>query len=129
MTTEWQAVIADNYGYIFAATHLRWPDGRLHPSSETTTATVRESDCREVTVSIVRGAAAPIGGDGGWNRLPGTYRSGDVAHTEDIELDHGDDDSVSLETRWAQAQAMAAGLNNAMAEQGSDQIDAIGENS
>lgn len=95
-TTQWQAVMADAYGYVFA-----------------TTDAARESDEYTVTISIVRDSAAPVVG-GGWNRLPGTYRSGDVAHTEDVELDHGtDDDSVSLETRWTQAQAMAAGLNSA----------------
>lgn len=92
----WIPVMANAHGFTYA-----------------TAAEARESDETDVTISIVRGSAAPIGG-GRLGRLPGTYRSGDIAHEWDVELDHGtDDDPISLETRWEQAQAMAAGLNAA----------------
>lgn len=63
----------------------------------------------EVDISVRRGTAAP---DDGY--LPGSYASGDVAYElNDVYLSADGDASVAAEARFAQAQAMAAGLNAA----------------
>lgn len=63
----------------------------------------------EVDISIRRGSALPD--DEG--RLPGTCYSADVIELwEDLYVEDGDP-GTSADARWAQAQAMAAGLNAA----------------
>lgn len=63
----------------------------------------------EVDISVRRGTAAP---DDGY--LPGTYRPGDIAYEiEDVLITDRDDPSVAADARYAQAVAMAAGLNAA----------------
>jgi hypothetical protein len=63
----------------------------------------------EVDISVRRGSAAP---DDGW--LPGIHQTGDVAYElEYVPLTPDGDESVAAEARFAQAQAMAAGLNAA----------------
>lgn len=67
----------------------------------------------EVRIGVARGSAAPKERDGGL-RLPGTYRAGDQAFEFETYTDDGyGDESQSAATRYAQAQAMAAGLNAA----------------
>jgi hypothetical protein len=74
------------------------------------TARIELGDDGEVDISVRRRSAAPD--DDGW--LPGSYQSGDVAYElENVYLDGEGDAAVGAEARWAQAQAMAAGLNAA----------------
>lgn len=66
----------------------------------------------DVDISVRRGTALPREDDDGY--LPGSYRSGDVAYEiENVYLVDDGDPSVAAEARYAQAQAMAAGLNAA----------------
>lgn len=61
----------------------------------------------EVEISIRRGSALPD--EDGY--LPGTCRSGDlIVLWDDLYVEDGDP-STDAPARWAQAQAMAAGLN------------------
>lgn len=63
----------------------------------------------EVDISVRRDTAAP---DDGY--LPGTCNTGDIAYELNyVLLTEDGDPSVAAEARWAQAQAMAAGLNAA----------------
>lgn len=82
----WIAVLSDNYGHLYEPEDL--------------------TDEDEVEVSVVRGTAAPVDG-----RCPGTYHSGDVLYEHDGYWVDEDDASVSLKTRWEQAQAVAQALN------------------
>jgi len=99
MNDTWQAVIADENGHVYNSTtdalNVLWEDD-------------------EIRIRVVRGTAAPwVDVDGGL-RMPHSYSSGDVA--SDIECYLVDDDeSVSAAVRFAQAKAMAAGLNTAEA--------------
>jgi hypothetical protein len=62
-----------------------------------------------VEISIRRGTALPD--EDGY--LPGTCKSGDVIELwQDLYVEDGDP-STDAPARWAQAQAMAAGLNAA----------------
>lgn len=63
--------------------------------------------------AVVSYTAAPIIGRDGHLTMPGSYRSGDVLYVhEDLYLHDGHDDpTTSLDARWAQAQAVAALLN------------------
>lgn len=63
---------------------------------------------QEVTISVVRGSAAPVGG-----HMPGLPAVGDVAAVVTAYVVDPDDASQGLEARLAQARAMAAGLNAA----------------
>lgn len=66
----------------------------------------------EVDISVRRGTALAHEDDDGY--LPGSYRTADVAYElDDVYLVDPDDPSVGAEARFAQAQAMAAGLNAA----------------
>lgn len=68
----------------------------------------------EVDISVRRGSALPHEDDDGY--LPSSYATGDVAYElDDVELIDDGDPSVGAEARFAQAQAMAAGLNAAWA--------------
>lgn len=95
--TTWQAVLADECGYIY---------GGVIEAME-----FLDEDA-EVRIRVVRGTAAPQDRDGEL-RLPGSYLSSDVA--SDIECYLGGDDGVPAAVRFAQAKAMAAGLNTAEA--------------
>src|ERR1051325_2811537 len=61
----------------------------------------------EVEISIRRGSALPDH-DG---YLPGSYASGDIIELWDGLYVEDGDPSTDAPARWAQAQAMAAGLN------------------
>ncbi len=65
----------------------------------------------EVDISVRRGTALPHEDDDGY--LPDGYNSGDVAYQLDGVYFSDGDPSTDAEARWAQAQAMAAGLNAA----------------
>jgi hypothetical protein len=95
----WVAVLADHYGFL------------LEPEE------ITEDD--EVEVSVVRDTAVPVG-----NRCPGSHRSGDVLFEHDGYWVDEDDDSISLRTRWEQAQAVAAALNVPVGSSGSSSGDA-----
>lgn len=90
----WQAVLADNYGYAMDGL-----DG-LNPDDE-------------VSISIRRGSALPVFRDDDEPRLPGTCKSGDVIELWNHLYVEDGDPSTDAPARWAQAQAMAAGLNAA----------------
>lgn len=97
MTSEhlrgpWQAILSQA-GDVLDGTD---PLGDLNPDDE-------------VDISIRRGSALPDE-DGS---LPGSYRSGDAIELwDDMYVEDGDP-STDADARWAQAQAMAAGLNAA----------------
>jgi len=93
----WQAVLAE-------------PDGHVHASVEEAIEELGEEE--EVDIAVVRGTAVPTIRDGGLRR-PGSYAEGDVAHEISCWLTDPDDESMGAAARWAQAQAMAAGLNAA----------------
>jgi hypothetical protein len=63
----------------------------------------------EVSISIRRDSALPS--DDG--TLPGTYNSGDIIELWDGLYVEDGNPSTEAPARWAQAQAMAAGLNAA----------------
>jgi hypothetical protein len=88
----WKAVLADEDGDI-----LDGLDG-LDPDNE-------------VSISIRRGTALPDER----GALPGTYKSGDIIELWDFLYVEDGDPSTDAPARWAQAQAMAAGLNSAEA--------------
>jgi hypothetical protein len=68
----------------------------------------------EFSVSIVRGTAMPDDRSGCRLRMPGSYSAGDqIFDLDDLYLDDDGDESVTAGARFAQAQAMAAGLNAA----------------
>lgn len=97
----WQAVIADRWGFVYTSVE----DARDNV----------EDPEAELTIAVVRGTAAPDdrGGTTGCRlRMPGSWLTGDMAYElDDVYLDH--DPSIAAAARWAQAQAMAAGLNAA----------------
>jgi hypothetical protein len=100
----WQAVLAESDGFVYdsvadALENAEDPEG-------------------EFTVTVVRGSAMPNDRSGCRLRLPGSFLSGDKAYElDDVYLDGDGDESVSAVARFAQAQAMAAGLNAAGGEQ------------
>lgn len=100
LTGPWLAVVADRYGFVY--------------DSVADAKDSAEDD--EVKISVVRGTAMPNdrnGTTGVLLRLPGSHDSGDVAYElDDVYLDD-EDESVAADARYAQAQAMAAGLNAA----------------
>jgi hypothetical protein len=99
----WVAVLADRYGYVYesvsdARENVDDPDGG-------------------VAIAVVRGTALPSTAAGDCRpRLPGSWHCGDRAYElEGVYLDDPDDPSVGAADRFDQAQAMAAGLNQAAA--------------
>jgi hypothetical protein len=86
----WRAILADECGDVVDSLDGFEPDD-------------------EVTITIRRGSALPDE-DG---ELPGTYRSGDIIELWDGLYVEDGDPSTDAPARWAQAQAMAAGLNAA----------------
>lgn len=98
----WVALIADPYGFVYE-------------SAEDARENAEDPKGEEFEISVRRGTAAALRPAGDRPRLPGTYLSGDMAYQlEDVWLDDVDE-TVGLAVRFAQAQAMAAGLNAAQA--------------
>lgn len=99
----WAAVIADRDGFVYNSVD----DVRENA----------EDPEDEYTIAVVRGSAVPTDRNGTTGcrlRLPGSAFCGDKAYEiENIYLDGDGDETTGLEARWAQAQAMAAGLNAA----------------
>jgi hypothetical protein len=101
LTGPWVAVLADTYGFVYESV----ADARENAD---------HAAGREFGVSVRRGTAAVIEPAGDRGRLPGSYHSGDLAYElDDVWLDDADDQSIGADARFAQAQAMAAGLNAA----------------
>lgn len=95
----WQAVLADSYGFVYES---------VADAQENA-----DDPDDEFTITVVRGGALPHNDSGCRPRLPGSYHSGDKAYElDDVYLDDPDDPSIAAEARFAQAQAMAAGLND-----------------
>lgn len=68
----------------------------------------------EMTISVRRGSALPHGGPNDPDPvLPGTYASGDCIFEIDVYLGGDGDLSTGCAARYAQAEAMAEGLNAA----------------
>ena len=100
LSGPWSAYIAEDDGFVYDSID----DVRENA----------EDPEGEFTIVIVRGSALPDDRSGIRLRLPGSCMVGDTAHEmDDVYLDE-EDASVGLEARWAQAQAMAAGLNAAV---------------
>jgi hypothetical protein len=97
----WLAVLSDDSGFVY-------------PTVDDAIDTLGEEE--EVDIAVVRGSAMPNdrnGTTGVLLRRPGSVMSGDVAYEIECYLVDGDS-SVSAAARYAQAQAMAAGLNSAV---------------
>ncbi|MEV2239465.1 hypothetical protein [Micromonospora sp. NPDC049891] len=92
--------------------YLASPDGWVYQSAEDAAEDLGPEE--EVRIGVARGTAAPTERDGGL-RLPGTYQSGDQVFEFETYIDGEGDESQSAAVRFAQAQAMAAGLNAAAA--------------
>lgn len=92
LTGPWHAVLVDETGYVWTADELK-PDDLE----------------RGFAIVIVRGSSSPSEPDeDGIQHLEG------IEHPEDCAAEWSDfDDLDTLRRRWAQAQAMADGLNNA----------------
>jgi len=96
----WTAVLADRSGFVYESVE----DAREN---------IDDPD-DEVTITVVRGTALPDDRSGCRLRLPGSLHCGDQAYAlDDVYLNDPDDPSVGADARYAQAQAMAAGLNAA----------------
>lgn len=102
--------------------HLRGPwlavlanRGDVYPTFEM--AAEMLPDDAEMDISIVRGSALPVDNEDGEGmreaRTSVNYDVGDIAMETDAWLVDPDDDSCGAEARYAQAQAMAEGLNAA----------------
>ncbi|MFG2046182.1 hypothetical protein ACGFIW_01960 [Micromonospora sp. NPDC048935] len=91
----WVAYLADSDGFVY----------------ESVADVIADlGDEEEVRIGVVRGSAAPTERDGGL-RLPGTNKVGDRAFEVEVYVDGEGDNADSAVTRYAQALAMAAGLN------------------
>lgn len=96
----WLAVLSDRSGFVFDSVE----DARESVEDE------------EVTIAVVRGSCMPNdrnGTTGVLLRLPGSYQTGDRAYEVEAYIDDPDDASIGADARYAQARAMAAGLNAA----------------
>ncbi len=104
LTGPWTAVLADRHGFVYATFALALDDlGADHDE--------------EMEISVRRGSAAPVEQHGNL-RNPGSYSSGDLAYElDDVWLVDPDDPSIGAEARYAQAVAMATGLNMAATKQ------------
>lgn len=101
----WIAVLAENDGFVY-------------PSVADAIESLGEDE--EVEIAVVRGTAMPNDRDGTTGvllRRPGSCHCGDIAYEIECYL-VDDDESVGAAARYAQAQAMAAGLNAAAAKAG-----------
>lgn len=97
----WVAILSDDSGFVF-------------PTVEDAIESLGGEE--EVEIAVVRGSAMPNDRDGTTGvllRRPGSVMSGDVAYEIECYLIDPDDPSVGADARYAQAQAMAAGLNAA----------------
>lgn len=97
----WVAVLSDISGFVF-------------PTVTDAIESIGEEE--EVEIAVVRGSALPNdrnGTSGTLLRRPGSFSAGDLAYEIECYLVDPDDESLGAEARWAQAQAMAAGLNAA----------------
>lgn len=95
----WSAVLADESGYTYESVDEALSD--LGPDEE-------------MQISIRRGTALPRTDiDDVDARLPGEFRTGDCIFEIEVYLGEDGDPSTSCEARYAQAEAMAAGLNAA----------------
>ncbi|MEV5819238.1 hypothetical protein AB0L22_08695 [Micromonospora haikouensis] len=89
--------------------YLASPDGWVYSSADDAAADLGPEE--EVRIGIARGTAAPIEEDGGLRLPTGSYTAGDQAFEFETYIDGEGDESQSAATRYAQAVAMAAGLN------------------
>lgn len=100
----WLAVLTDSHGFVYSNFDVALEE-------------LGEDHDDEMTIAVVRGTALPVEqdpGDGSVLRMPGSYSTGDmVFELDDVWLVDPDDNSVGAAARYAQAQAMAAGLNAA----------------
>lgn len=99
----WQAVLATRDGFVLDSIEEAIEDF---------------GEDEEVRITIVRDTAVPTdrnGTTGDVLRLPGSYKSGDMIFELEAYLTDPDDESMGAAARWAQAQAMCAGLNAATA--------------
>jgi len=95
LSGPWVAYLADRDGFVYLSVADAIDD---------------LGDEEEVRIGVARGSATPTERDGGL-RLPGTHQSGDQVFELETYIDGEGDDSVSAVARYAQALAMAAGLN------------------
>jgi hypothetical protein len=95
LSGPWQAVLSHR--------------GESYPDMRT--AQIELGENGEVDISVRRGTALAHEDD--YPYLPSSYNSGDVAYKLDGIYFSDGDPSTDAEARWAQAQAMAAGLNAA----------------
>ncbi|MDR7278916.1 hypothetical protein [Catenuloplanes atrovinosus] len=110
MTTEhltgpWRAILAD-------------ADGFVYPDFATALLELGAESEEEMQIRVARGTALPNdrgGKTGTLLRLPGSYTVGDQAYEIEAYLVDEDDPSIGAEARYAQALAMADGLNAAAA--------------
>lgn len=95
----WLAVLADRDGFVY-------------PTFAEAMENLDEDE--EMMIAVVRDSAMPTdGGDPEQLRMAGTYNAGDLIFEVDAYLIDPDDESLGAEARYAQAQAMADGLNAA----------------
>jgi hypothetical protein len=101
LTGPWMAVLNDCYGFVYESV----ADAREN---------AEDPDGDAFQISVRRGTAAATRPAGDRSRLPGSYHEGDLAYElDDVWLTDEDEPSIAAEARFAQAQAMAAGLNAA----------------
>ncbi|MEV5211392.1 hypothetical protein AB0K35_28350 [Micromonospora sp. NPDC053740] len=67
----------------------------------------------EVRIGVARGTCAPVEDDGALRLPGGTYSTGDQVFELETYIDGEGNEAESAEVRFAQAKAMAAGLNAA----------------
>lgn len=101
LTGPWVAVLADHHGYIYE-------------SFTDALAEFGENHDHEMKVCIVRGTALPSApSEDDVPQLPWSYLSADKVFELEPWLVDPDDAGTGAEARFAQAQAMATGLNAA----------------
>ncbi len=102
----WCAVLSEHDGFVYSNYASALEDHG-------------EGSAEEFAVTIARDSALPLpvpNGDDDELRMPGTYKTGDVAHElDDLYLTDPGDPSTAAGDRLVQARAMAAGLNLAAA--------------
>ncbi|MEV1013720.1 hypothetical protein AB0I89_23505 [Micromonospora sp. NPDC049801] len=91
--------------------YLASADGWVYQSAEDAAEDLG-SDA-EVRVGVARGTCAPVEDDGALRLQGGTYLAGDQVFELELYIDGEGNEAESAATRYAQAQAMAAGLNAA----------------
>ncbi|GGM26643.1 hypothetical protein GCM10011608_09350 [Micromonospora sonchi] len=67
----------------------------------------------EVRIGVARGTCAPIEDDGGLRLPDGVHMAGDQVFELELYIDGEGNEAESAAVRFAQAKAMAAGLNAA----------------